>query len=111
VVASGTVPTLPTCIIGPNDSRLALGGVVFQLKHRNGAHMKRAVDDGADMSAAMKSFDARPFMHVQNAAELFPDLPGLHESGEHGGRDCQAGARNGSCRGHNDGTGMGRGTA
>jgi glyoxylase-like metal-dependent hydrolase (beta-lactamase superfamily II) len=36
------------------------------------AHMKKAIDDGVDMSAAVKSFDARPFMRLQNAAELMP---------------------------------------
>lgn len=36
------------------------------------AHMKRAVDEGVDMSAAIKSFDARPFSHLLNAAELMP---------------------------------------
>lgn len=36
------------------------------------AHMKRAVDEGVDMSAAIKSFDARPFAHLLNAAELMP---------------------------------------
>jgi hypothetical protein len=36
------------------------------------AHMKKAIDDGADMSAAVKSFDARPFLRLANAAELMP---------------------------------------
>jgi glyoxylase-like metal-dependent hydrolase (beta-lactamase superfamily II) len=36
------------------------------------AHMKKAVDDGVDMSAAIKSFDAQPFMRLLNAAELMP---------------------------------------
>jgi glyoxylase-like metal-dependent hydrolase (beta-lactamase superfamily II) len=36
------------------------------------AHMKQAVDDGTDISAAVKSFDARPFMRLQNASELMP---------------------------------------
>ena len=36
------------------------------------AHMKKAVDDGVDMSTAAKSFDAQPFMRLQNAAELMP---------------------------------------
>jgi glyoxylase-like metal-dependent hydrolase (beta-lactamase superfamily II) len=36
------------------------------------AHLKKAVDDGVDISAAVKSFDARPFMRLQNAAELMP---------------------------------------
>ena len=36
------------------------------------AHMKRAVDNGADMSVAVKSFQAQPFMRLLNAAELTP---------------------------------------
>lgn len=35
-------------------------------------HMKKAVDDGVDMSAAVRSFDARPFMRLKNATELMP---------------------------------------
>jgi glyoxylase-like metal-dependent hydrolase (beta-lactamase superfamily II) len=35
-------------------------------------HMKKAVDDGVDISAAIKSFDARPWMGLLNAAELHP---------------------------------------
>lgn len=36
------------------------------------AHMRQAVEAGTDMSAAIRSFDARPFMRLQNAAELMP---------------------------------------
>jgi len=36
------------------------------------AHMKKAVDDGTDVSAAVKGFDAAPFMRLLNAAELMP---------------------------------------
>ena len=36
------------------------------------AHMKKSVDDGVDMSAAVKSFDAQPYMRLLNAAELLP---------------------------------------
>ncbi|HRH88459.1 MAG TPA: MBL fold metallo-hydrolase [Rubrivivax sp.] len=36
------------------------------------AHMKKAVDDGVDMSTAVKSFDAHPFLRLANAAELMP---------------------------------------
>jgi glyoxylase-like metal-dependent hydrolase (beta-lactamase superfamily II) len=36
------------------------------------AHMRKAVDEGVDMSAAIRSFDARPFQHLLNAAELMP---------------------------------------
>ena len=150
--AEGTVPTLPTRWLAGNDDRLELGGVVFEFKHRGGAHtpgdtmvwlpqksvlftgdvvyvdrmlgvlpvsstrhwldtfavveqlrpqvlvpghgsvtnvataqadtqalllalrahMKKAVDDGVDISAAVKSFDATPFVRLLNAAELLP---------------------------------------
>ncbi len=36
--ADGTVPTLPARFVSGTVSRLDLGGVVFQLEHRNGAH-------------------------------------------------------------------------
>jgi glyoxylase-like metal-dependent hydrolase (beta-lactamase superfamily II) len=36
------------------------------------AHMKKAVDDGTEISAAIRAFDARPFMRLRNAAELHP---------------------------------------
>ena len=36
------------------------------------AHMRKAVDDGTDVSAAVRSFDARPFTRLLNAAELMP---------------------------------------
>jgi glyoxylase-like metal-dependent hydrolase (beta-lactamase superfamily II) len=36
------------------------------------AHMKQAVDDGTDISAAIKSFNAAPYLHLLNAAELNP---------------------------------------
>lgn len=150
--AEGTVPTLPTRWLTGSDVRLDLGGVVFEFKHRGGAHtpgdtlvwlpqksvlftgdvvyvermlgvlpvsntkswldtfaaieplnpqvlvpghgsvtnvatakadsqaylqalrahMKKAVDDGTDVSAAVKSFNAAPFMRLLNAAELMP---------------------------------------
>jgi glyoxylase-like metal-dependent hydrolase (beta-lactamase superfamily II) len=150
--ADGTVPTLPTRLLEGTDARLDLGGVVFDFKHRGGAHtpgdtmvwlpqknvlftgdvvyvdrmlgvlpvshtqrwldtfaviellnpqvlvpghgsvttvakakadtqayllalrahMKKAVDDSVDVSAAVKSFDAQPFMRLLNAAELMP---------------------------------------
>jgi glyoxylase-like metal-dependent hydrolase (beta-lactamase superfamily II) len=150
--ADGTVPTLPSRWLKAADERLELGGVVFEFRHRGGAHtpgdmmvwlpqknvlftgdvvyvdrmlgvipvshtkhwlvtfavieqlnpavlvpghgrvtnlatakadtqayllalrahMKKAVDDGTDVSAAVKSFDAAPFMRLLNAAELMP---------------------------------------
>jgi glyoxylase-like metal-dependent hydrolase (beta-lactamase superfamily II) len=36
--ADGTVPTLPTRWLQGKDERLELGGVVFEFKHRGGAH-------------------------------------------------------------------------
>ena len=150
--ADGTVPTLPTRLLAGNDEKLEFGGVVFEFKHRGGAHtpgdtmvwlpskrvlftgdvvyvdrmlcvlpvshtkrwldtfavieelnpqvlvpghgrvtdvatakvdsqayllalrahMKKAVDDGTDVSAAVKSFNGQPFMRLLNAAELMP---------------------------------------
>ena len=36
------------------------------------SHAKRAVEQGVDLSDAMKSFDAQPFSHLRNANELLP---------------------------------------
>ncbi|MGX5651868.1 MBL fold metallo-hydrolase [Hydrogenophaga borbori] len=36
------------------------------------AHMKKAVDDMQEISAAIRSFDVRPFPSLHNAAELHP---------------------------------------
>lgn len=35
-------------------------------------HMKKAVDDSTEISAAIKTFDAQPWMHLLNAADLHP---------------------------------------
>jgi glyoxylase-like metal-dependent hydrolase (beta-lactamase superfamily II) len=148
----GTVPTLPDRWIAGADERLELGGLMFEFRHRGGAHtpgdmlvwlpqtrvlfsgdvvyvdrllgvipvsqtkpwlatfaeiergaparivpghgrvtdlataqadtrdyllalrshMKKAVDEGQDISVAVKAFDARPWVHLLNAAELMP---------------------------------------
>ncbi len=150
--ADGTMPTLPTRWLTGDDERLELGGVVFEFKHRGGAHtpgdtlvwlpqkdvlftgdavyvdrmlgvlpvsntrhwlatldmltqiqpkvlvpghgrvtnvaaaladsqdyllalrvhMKQAVNDGVDMSAAIRSFNTAPYLRLLNAAELMP---------------------------------------
>jgi glyoxylase-like metal-dependent hydrolase (beta-lactamase superfamily II) len=150
----GTVPTLPTRFVKDPDTRLELGGVVMELKHRHGghtpgdmlvwlpqkkllftgdvvyvdrvlglhpvsrthawlesfamidelqpqiivpghgrvtnlataqaqtrdlllalrAHMKKAVEDGVDISAAVRSFDAKPFAHLKHAEVWIPQL-------------------------------------
>lgn len=36
------------------------------------AHMRKAVEEGTDISAAIKSFDGARFQQLQNAAELMP---------------------------------------
>jgi glyoxylase-like metal-dependent hydrolase (beta-lactamase superfamily II) len=36
------------------------------------AHMKKAVEDGIDLSAAVRSFDGAPYLRLLNAAELMP---------------------------------------
>ena len=150
----GTVPALPTRWVTGPDTRLELGGTVFELKFRGGghtpgdmlvwlpqknvlftgdvvyvertlgllepsnsknwlasfavidelqpqtivpghgkvtdlatarahtrdllqalrAHMKKAVDDGVEISAAVKSFDAKPFAHLKHADVWIPQL-------------------------------------
>jgi glyoxylase-like metal-dependent hydrolase (beta-lactamase superfamily II) len=35
-------------------------------------HMKKAVDEGMDLSAAIKSFNAQPYLRLLNATELMP---------------------------------------
>lgn len=35
-------------------------------------HMKRAVDEGMDISEAVRAFDLTPFMHLANVTELHP---------------------------------------
>ncbi|EHR70973.1 Zn-dependent hydrolase, glyoxylase [Burkholderiales bacterium JOSHI_001] len=150
--AEGTVPTLPKRLMEGPDTRLELGGTVFEFRHRGGghtpgdmlvwlpqaqvafagdivyvdrllavlpvsstrawldafaaleqlapprivpghgrvtdlaaarsqtraylaalrAHMARAVEQGVDVSEAVKSFDAKPFLHLSNAVDLNP---------------------------------------
>ncbi len=153
----GTVPTLPTRFVQDKNTRLELGGTVFELKHRGGghtpgdmmvwlpqkdvlfagdvvyvdrvlgllpvssgktwlasfsvidelkpqvivpghgeitnlataqaqtrdlllalrAHMKKAVDDGTDISAAVKSFNAKPFAGLKHADVWIPRLANM----------------------------------
>jgi glyoxylase-like metal-dependent hydrolase (beta-lactamase superfamily II) len=150
----GTVATLPTRFVTGQDTRLELGGTVFELKHHNGghtpgdtlvwlpqkkllfagdvvyvdrvlglhpvsntrhwlesfavidalkpqiivpghgsvtnlataqahtrdlllalrAHMKKAVGDGVDLAAAVKSFDGKPFAGLKHAEVWIPQL-------------------------------------
>ena len=150
----GTVPTLPSRFVTGQDTRLELGGVVMELKHRNGghtpgdtlvwlpqknviftgdvvyvdrtlglipvsrsktwlesfavideikprtivpghgnvtnlataqahtrdlllalrAHMKKAIDDGVDLDAAVKSFNGKPFAVLKHADVWIPQL-------------------------------------
>lgn len=37
-------------------------------------HMKKAVDDGVDMSSAIKSFDAKPFAGLKHSEVWIPQL-------------------------------------
>jgi glyoxylase-like metal-dependent hydrolase (beta-lactamase superfamily II) len=61
VPGHGRVTDLATAQAATRDYLLALR-----------THMKRAVEDGLDISEAVKRFDGRPFMHLLNAAELMP---------------------------------------
>lgn len=36
------------------------------------AHMKKAVDEGSDISTAIQTFDVKPFLRLLNASELHP---------------------------------------
>lgn len=61
VPGHGRVTTLPVAQAQTRDYLLALR-----------AHMKKAVDDGTDISQAIKSFDASRWVALLNAAELLP---------------------------------------
>ena len=61
VPGHGKVSTLAVARADTADYLLALRG-----------HMKKAVDEGLDMSAAVKSFNAAPYMRLLNAADLMP---------------------------------------
>ncbi|MDI1237324.1 MAG: MBL fold metallo-hydrolase [Polaromonas sp.] len=61
VPGHGEVTDLATAAADTRDYLLALR-----------AHMRKAVDEGTDVSAAVKSFNALPFMRLLNAGELLP---------------------------------------
>ena len=61
VPGHGSVTTLATARQQTRDYLLALR-----------AHMKKAVDDGVDVSAAVRAFDGARWMGLLNAAELAP---------------------------------------
>jgi len=63
VPGHGNVTNLGTAQAHTRDLLLALR-----------AHMKKAVDDGVDLGAAVKSFDARPFSHLKHAEVWIPQL-------------------------------------
>lgn len=61
VPGHGKVTDLPTARADTADYLLALR-----------AHMKKSVDDGVDVSAAVKSFNTGPYRRLRNAADLMP---------------------------------------
>ena len=61
VPGHGRVTDLATARADTRDHLLALR-----------QHMKKAVDEGQDIGAAVKSFDRQPWLRLQNAAELVP---------------------------------------
>ena len=61
VPGHGKVGTLATARADTADYLVALR-----------AHMKKAVDEGVDVSAAVKSFNTAPFIRLLNAADLMP---------------------------------------
>jgi glyoxylase-like metal-dependent hydrolase (beta-lactamase superfamily II) len=63
VPGHGTVTNLATAQAHTRDLLLALR-----------AHMKKAVDDGVDLSAAVKNFNAKPFATLKHADVWIPQL-------------------------------------
>lgn len=63
VPGHGNVTNLATAQAQTRDLLLALR-----------AHMKKAVDDGVDISAAVKSFDGKPFAQLKHADVWIPQL-------------------------------------
>ena len=61
VPGHGTVTNLATARADTRDYLAALR-----------AHMKKAVDDGIDIDAAIRSFDGKPFARLANSSELAP---------------------------------------
>jgi glyoxylase-like metal-dependent hydrolase (beta-lactamase superfamily II) len=63
VPGHGQVTNLATAQAHTRDLLLALR-----------AHMKKAVDDGLDISAAVKTFNGKPFAHLKHADVWLPQL-------------------------------------
>jgi glyoxylase-like metal-dependent hydrolase (beta-lactamase superfamily II) len=63
VPGHGQVTNLATAQAHTRDLLLALR-----------AHMKKAVDEGVDISVAVKSFDGKPFAHLKHADVWLPQL-------------------------------------
>jgi glyoxylase-like metal-dependent hydrolase (beta-lactamase superfamily II) len=63
VPGHGNVTNLATAQAQTRDLLLALR-----------AHMKQAVDDGVDISTAVKSFNGKPFSHLKHAEVWLPQL-------------------------------------
>ncbi|MDI1247134.1 MAG: MBL fold metallo-hydrolase [Rhodoferax sp.] len=66
VPGHGKVTNLATAQAQTRDLLLALR-----------AHMKKAVDDGTDISTAVKTFNGRPFAHLKHADVWLPQLANL----------------------------------
>jgi glyoxylase-like metal-dependent hydrolase (beta-lactamase superfamily II) len=66
VPGHGSVTNLATAQAQTRDLLLALR-----------THMKKAVDDGVDISAAVKSFNGQPFAHLKHADVWLPQLANL----------------------------------
>ena len=66
VPGHGRVTNLATAQAQTRDLLLALR-----------THMKKAVDEGVDISAAVKSFNAQPFAHLKHAEVWIPQLANM----------------------------------
>jgi glyoxylase-like metal-dependent hydrolase (beta-lactamase superfamily II) len=63
----------PTLIVPGHGNATHLTSAVADTRNYLQAlrtHMKKAVDDAVDVSAAVQSFDSKPFMRLRNAADL-----------------------------------------
>ncbi len=85
--ADGTVPTLPTRWLQGNDERLELGGVVFEFKHRGGAHTpgdtmvwlpQKSVLFSGDVVYVDRMLGVLPVSRTQRWLETFAVIEQLH---------------------------------
>lgn len=72
----GVIETLAPRVLVPGHGRVSDGATArrdtLDYLQALRSHMKKAVDDGVDVSTAVRGFDLRPYSRLLNAAELHP---------------------------------------